>query len=77
MTPCHMRHSQNFGKINSFLKSVLNICILSKLGEVSGFSEGVNTWGSRIHQGKSWYYLRTSQAYKVEFLQNFFSAKSG
>ena len=35
-TRCHLRHSQNFDKIDSFLKSVLNICILGNLGEVSG-----------------------------------------
>ena len=31
-----MRHSQNFDKIDRFLKSVLNICIFGNLGEVSG-----------------------------------------
>ena len=37
-TPCHMRHSQNFDKINSFLKSVLNIFILGNL--IVGWAEG-------------------------------------
>ena len=35
-TPCHMHDSQDFDKIDSFLKPVLNICILGNLGEVSG-----------------------------------------
>ena len=30
-TPCHMRHSQNFDKIDSFLKPVLNNFILGNL----------------------------------------------
>ena len=30
-TPCHMCHSQNFDKIDSFLNPVLNMCILSSL----------------------------------------------
>ena len=56
-----MRHSKNFGKINSFLKPVLNIGILGNLivgrgewviKEAAGFlhriyrfSGGVNIWG--------------------------------
>ena len=28
LTPCHMRHYQNFDKVNSFLKPLLNILIL-------------------------------------------------
>ena len=68
-----MIHSQNFDKIDSFLKSVLNICILGNLivgwgvqvikdvvgivHQIYWFGEVVNVWGSRIHQSKSWYYL--------------------
>ena len=29
--------------------------------------EGVNSWGSKIHQSKSRYYLGPSQTSKVEF----------
>ena len=79
---CHMHHSQNFDKTDSFLKSVLNISILSNLivgrGErvikegvgilhqIYRFSGGVNIWQSRIHQSKSWYYLVPSQTSKLE-----------
>ena len=84
LTPCHIRHFQNFDKIDSFLKLVLNICIIGNLvvgwGEwvikggagiphqIDRFSRGVNLWGSRAHQGKSWYYLGPSQTSKVESL---------
>ena len=70
-------------KINSFLRSVLNICILGNLivrwGEwvitegvgflydIYKFSGGVNTWSSRIHQSKTWYYLGPSQTSKLEY----------
>ena len=77
----HWRHSPNFNKIDSFLKPVLNICILGNLivgwggwviKEVAGilhqifkFSGGVNIWG-RIHQNKSkGYSLGPSQTSKV------------
>ena len=30
-TPCHLCHSQNFDKIDSFIKPILNICILGNL----------------------------------------------
>ena len=78
-----MRHSQNFDKINSLLKLVLNICILGNLivgwGErvikegvgilhqIYRFGGGVNIWGSGIPESKSWYYLGPSQTSKVEF----------
>ena len=81
-TPCHLRHSQNFNKIDSFLKPVLNICILGNLivgwggwvikegagilHQIFRFGEGVNIWG-RIHQSKSWYSLGSSQTSKVDF----------
>ena len=81
-TPCHMRHSQNIYKIDSFLKLVLNICIIGNffagwgewvikegagiLHQIYRFSGGVNIWGSRIHHCKSWYYLGPSQTSKVE-----------
>ena len=38
-TPCQMPHFQNFEKIDSFLKPVLNILILGKL--IVGWGEGV------------------------------------
>ena len=44
-----MRHSQNFDKINSFLKSVLNILILRKL--IVGWSERLlKRGGGILHQ---------------------------
>ena len=70
-----MRFFQNFDKINSFLKPVLNIFILGNLivGWGEGFIKegagfciksidlgGVNNWRSRIHQSKKWYYLGPS-----------------
>ena len=77
-----MRHFQNFDKIDSFLKPILNIFILGNLivgwGEgaikegtgilhqIYRFKGGVNSWGSRIHQSKSRYYLGLSQTAKVE-----------
>ena len=79
-TPCYLCHSQNFDKIDGFLKPVLNICILGNLilgwGEwvikeaavilhqIFRFSGGVNIWG-RIHQSKSLYSLGPSQTSKV------------
>ena len=61
-----MRHSQNFDKIDSFLKFVLNIFMISKgwgegvikegagiLHQIYRFRGGVNSWGSKIHQSKS------------------------
>ena len=60
-----MRHSQNFDKIDSFLKLVLNIFMISKgwgegvikeragiLHQIYRFRGGVNSWGSKIHQSK-------------------------
>ena len=48
-TPCHMRHSQNFDKIENFLKPVLKIFILRKLTE--GWGKRVVKEGARIlHQ---------------------------
>ena len=38
-TSCHIRHTQNFDKIDSFLKSVLNICMLRDL---------IVGWGKRV-----------------------------
>ena len=77
-----MRHSQNFDKIDSFLKPVLNIFILGNyivgwekgvikeragiLHQIYRFRGGVNSWGSRIHQTKSWYFLGPFQTSKVE-----------
>ena len=77
-----MRHSPNFDKIDSFLKSVLNIYILGNLivewGErvikegvgilhqIYRLSGDVDIWGSGIHQIKDWYYLEPSQISKVE-----------
>ena len=82
--PCHMCHSQNFDKIDSFLNPVLNICILSSLivgwgkwviKEVAGilhqiyrFTGGATIWGSRFHQKKSRYYLGPSQTSQVEIV---------
>ena len=78
-----MRHSQNFDKINSFRKPVLNIFIVGNL--IVGWGEGVLKeglvfciksielkevliiGGNRIHQSKSWYYLGPSQTSKVDF----------
>ena len=81
-TPCHLCNSQNFDKSDSFLKPVLNICILGNLiagwggwviKEGAGilylifsFSGGVNIWG-RIHEIKSWYSLEPSHTSKVVF----------
>ena len=80
---CHLRHSQNFDKIDSFLKPVFNICILGNLivgwggwvikegagilHQIFRFSRGVSIWG-RIHQSKSWSSLGPSQTSKVDFL---------
>ena len=82
-TPCHMHPFQNFDRIDSFLNSVLNICILGNLivgwgvrvieervgtlYQIYRFNGGVNIWGNRIHQSKSWYYLGHPQTSKVEF----------
>ena len=49
LTPCQMRHFQNFGKIHSFLKLVLNILVLGNLTVEWG--EGVIKEGAAIlHQ---------------------------
>ena len=80
-TPCHIRPSQNIHKIDSFLKHVLNICIIgnlfvgrgewvikegaSILHQIDRFSGGVNINGSRVHQSKSWYYLGPFRTSKV------------
>ena len=90
--PPVMRHSQNFDKIDSFLKPVLNICILINLivgwGEwvikdgagilhqTYRFSGGANIWGIRIHQSKSWYYLGPLKHLRLNFLQKLSSAIS-
>ena len=81
-TPCHILISQNFDKIDSFIQSILNNCIL---GNLSGwgervikmgigilhqsyrFSGGINIWRSRIHRCKSWYYFGPSQTSKLDF----------
>ena len=73
---CHMRQSQNFGKIDIFLKPVLNIYILGNLivgwsgwvikdragtlHQIFIFKGDVYTRGITIHQSKSWYYLGPS-----------------
>ena len=44
--PCHLHHFRNFDKINSFLKPVLNIFILSNL--IVGWGEGVAKEGAGI-----------------------------
>ena len=46
LTPCHMRHYQDFDKIDSFLRSVLNIFILCNLNV--GWGEEVIKEGLRI-----------------------------
>ena len=45
-SPLHIRHSQNIVKINSFLKIVLNICIIGNL--VVGWGEWVIKEGAGI-----------------------------
>ena len=46
---CHMSHSQNFDKVDSFLKSVLKICIFGNL--IVGWSDWVVNNGTGIlHQ---------------------------
>ena len=46
---CHMRHSQNVDKTDSFLKPVLNICVLGSF--IVGWGEWVNKEGAGIlHQ---------------------------
>ena len=45
-SPLHIRHSQNIVKINSFLKIVLNICIIGNL--VVGWGEWVIKKGAGI-----------------------------
>ena len=48
-TPSHMRHSQSFDKVDSFLKPVLKILILCNL--IVGWGEGVIKEGAGIfHQ---------------------------
>ena len=80
--PCYLRNSQNFYKIDSFLKLVLTFCVLDNLivgwsgwfikegagilPQIFRFSGGVNVWG-RIYQIKSWYSLVPSQTSKVNF----------
>ena len=72
-SPCHMRYSQRFEKIDSFLKPVLNIFILPNL--IVGWGRRLLKRGlvsyvksvdlgdvlilgrTTIHQSKSWYYL--------------------
>ena len=43
---CYMRNSYNFDKIDSYLKSVLNILILRNL--IAGWREGVIKEGAGI-----------------------------
>ena len=78
---CHLCHSQNFYKIDSFIKLILNICILgnlivgcggrvikegaSILHHIFRFSGGIY-WGM-IHQSKSCCSLEPSQKSKVYF----------
>ena len=66
-TPCHLHRSENFDKIDSFLKPVLNICILGNL--IVGSDEWVIKEGAgcKIHQSKGWYSLRPSRTSKVDF----------
>ena len=80
-TPCHVRHSQNFGKIDSFLKPVLNIFIvgnifvewvreLFKRGLVfriicKDLGEVLIVVGSRTHQSESWPYLGPSYIVEI------------
>ena len=75
--PLPLRHSQNFDKIDSFLKPVLNICILSNViagwrGWVINKGAGIlhqifRFSGGGIHQSESLYSLGTSQISKVDF----------
>ena len=37
------------------------------LHQIYKFIGGVKSWGSTIHQSKSWYYLGPSQTFKLEF----------
>ena len=47
--PCHLCHSQNFDKIDSFLKPTLNICILGNL--IVGWGGWViKGWAGIAHQ---------------------------
>ena len=78
-----MSHPQTFDKIDSFLKPCFKyfysrFLILGWgegfmkegagiLHQIYRFTGGVNSWGSRIHQSKSWYYLGPSQTSKMEF----------
>ena len=82
ITPCHLRHSQNFDKIDSFLKPVLNVFILHN--SIVGWRRGLLKKGlvsytksidlekvlivgrRRIHQRKSWYYFGPFQTSKAE-----------
>ena len=77
-----MRHSQNFDRIDSVLKPVLDIFILCNL--IVGWGRGslkrglvfwikyIDSGGvliggeSRIHRSKSWYYLESFQTCKLE-----------
>ena len=82
-SPCHMRHSQNLNRIDSFLKLDLGIFILYNLivGWGSGFlKKGLVFWirpidlgemlivrESSIHKSKNWYYLGAFQTYTPSF----------
>ena len=86
-SPCHLCHSQNFDKIDTFLKLVLNVCIIGNLvvrwggwatkegdgilHQIFRFSGGVNIW-DRIRQSNSWYSLGPSQTSKVDFFAEIF-----
>ena len=69
-TPCHMRHSQNFDKIDSFLKPVLNIFIPCNLMQAGGGDCKRGGWyfvsNLQIHQNKNWHYLGPFRISKVE-----------
>ena len=77
--PHHLPYSQNFDKIDGFLKPVLNVFIIGNLivgwggwviKEGTGIlhqifrSSGGIYWGG-IHQSKSWFSLGPSQTSKV------------
>ena len=75
-----MRHSQNFNKIDSFLKLVLNIIILRNV--IARWEEGIINEGAGIlhqiyrfgggNQSKTWYYLGPFQTFKAELSRKLF-----
>ena len=76
-----MRHSQNFNKIDSFLKPVLNIIVLRNV--IAGWGERVvikeragidlekllKVGESSIYQSQSWYYLGPFETLRWSFLR--------